>query len=328
MNSAKPSDDKSAALRRLIEAGARVRPLSDRDRRLLLARMKQRVDTGTRRRENGLVPLAVISSLLAAWLLHASIVGETPPRWAETPSGALRPPPSATHSILLGGRGEIALDQGAVARFWPSVQGATFGPQAVELRSGRLTADVGTRGPDEPLSIVTPQVVVIVVGTRFSVAVVDGVTTVHVEHGRVRVEHAGRAAFVDAGETLQSDDARLTAPESADQTPLGPKSKCCRAGRVQQATRGNGLAAENALLSRALLERDERGDGEGALARLREYERRFPDGALRREVALTMATTLVGQGRRGDACAYAERYRARFPTDSPTLARLLLVCGR
>ena len=246
-------------------------------------------------------------------------------------------------SISLGGRGEITLERDTVARLATPGAAAGVGPRIVELQRGRLLADVATRAADEPLSIITPHVVVLVVGTRFTVAVDSDATDVTVEHGRVRVERDGRSVFVGAGESLRSDDRRFTPPVAAPArtaavrpSSRGGKVRSCtaaasssdRASCLRRVARGTDLAAENALVALALLERTQHADRAAALARLEEYERRFPGGTLTREVALLTVRTLVESGAQREACAYAERYAARLPEDHVTLARLHASCTR
>jgi hypothetical protein len=168
------------------------------------------------------------------------------------------------------------------------------------------------------------------------VAVDAATTTVAVQHGRVRVERAGRAIFVDGGQSIRSDDARFesAAPARVKREPVrrercGPQSSSAEYGScLRRLSSGSGLNAENALLSLALLERDQRADGDAALAWLEEYERRFPRGVLTREVALAMVRTLRATARQERACAYADGYTLRFPDDPSTAARLRADCER
>jgi hypothetical protein len=72
------------------------------------------------------------------------------------------------------------------------------------------------------------------------------------------------------------------------------------------------LAAEQALLdpARAALAQ---GDGAGALARLAQHERRFPNGALAQEREAMTIRALVLAGDRDAARARAESFRSRYP---------------
>jgi hypothetical protein len=199
-------------------------------------------------------------------------------------------------------------------------------PLRIRLERGRVLAQVAPRAPDEPFAIATPHLDVVVVGTRFSVAVDPTITTVAVEHGRVRVEKAGRSLLLAAGQTLRSDDARLSrTPRSAR-----PGEPACRRADDPQQRRqclarsaaGDGLGAQNALLSLGLLERDELGDRGAALAHFREYQRRHPRGVLAPEVALALVQTLMLERQPAQARAAAEDYSRRFPDDALTAQRL------
>ena len=234
--------------------------------------------------------------------------------------------------MSIGGRGELEVASDAKLVVPSEAELAAHHPLRIRLERGRVEARVEPRAPDEPFAIATPHLEVVVVGTRFSVAVEAAVTTVTVEHGRVRVEKAGRSVLLDAGQTLRSDDARLDpAPLSASPS----KARCGSAGDpplrracLARAAGGSGLEAQNALLSLGLLER-ELGDRPAALARFREYQRRHPRGVLAPEVALALVQTLMREGQPAEARAAAEDYARRFPGDTATAQRLrALAAGR
>jgi hypothetical protein len=254
----------------------------------------------------------------------ATASGAAPP-----PSGASSPADGAqpqVRRLSLGARGELELDADAQVAVPSADELGAHQPLRIRLERGRVLASVAPRAPDAPFSIATPHLQVIVVGTRFSVTVDPAATTVAVEHGRVRVERAGRSLLLDAGQTLRSDDARLNpAPKS-----LRPSQPACSAADppwrrracLTEAAAGRGLGAQNALLSLGLLERDELGDRAAALARFREYERRHPRGVLVPEVALALVQTLMLEGQPALARAAVEDYARRFPDDAVTARRL------
>jgi hypothetical protein len=72
------------------------------------------------------------------------------------------------------------------------------------------------------------------------------------------------------------------------------------------------LSAEQALLDPARVALA-RGDGAGALARLAQHERRFPNGALSQEREAMVIRALVLTGDRDRARAHAESFRSRYP---------------
>jgi hypothetical protein len=176
--------------------------------------------------------------------------------------------------------------------------------------------------------VVTPELSVAVVGTRFSVSTSQGISEVAVEEGKVRVEKDQRIVFLTAGESIQSDDPRLTDAQAGLAFPCqGEPHVAARRACLVQESRGHGIAAENALLALGLLERNEGGNRRRALASFREYQRRFPTGILAPEVALAITSTLTLDGDLGKACAEADAFLRRFPQDRGTYDRLRLICS-
>lgn len=85
------------------------------------------------------------------------------------------------------------------------------------------------------------------------------------------------------------------------------------------------LRAESALIAaahRALL----RGDAAEALARIAEYDARFPRGTLREERDLERVLALCAAGRGAESRAAARRFLRAFP-DSPSAARASSACA-
>jgi hypothetical protein len=84
------------------------------------------------------------------------------------------------------------------------------------------------------------------------------------------------------------------------------------------------LRAESELIAaahRALL----RGDAADALARIAEYDARFPRGTLREERDLERVLALCAAGRRDESRAAARRFLRSFP-DSPSAGRAASAC--
>lgn len=95
---------------------------------------------------------------------------------------------------------------------------------------------------------------------------------------------------------------------------------------ARDSTGREGLAAEVALLARAN-GAVSRGDPNGALELLRQYDRRFPSGRLQAERAAAGVLALCGAGRSTQAQAAAERFQKRWPR-SPLAARVASTCAR
>jgi hypothetical protein len=228
------------------------------------------------------------------------------------------------------------------------------------LDEGRLEARVG----EPAVEFRAPSIVVVGQRTSFAMSVERAETTVTVYEGELRVIGPGGGALtVAAGETLRSDDARLSstrapsppvertigapevrrAPRAAktnvavpapaavelapSRAPASARSEridaCARlAGDARRAclaalADGQDLAAETALYA---LARDARA-GE-AIARLREYGRRFPRGVFAPEAALLLVDALDRAGAHDEATAAARSFVERFP-DDPRAARVL-----
>jgi TolA-binding protein len=214
----------------------------------------------------------------------------------------------------------------------------------VFLLSGELVAQVAPRPPSHPFVVVTPQLRVVVVGTRFRVVVGEGITRVSVQEGRVRLESAaGKELLLERGDAARSDEEPRFLPTPAQVAPpaelLALDSRPPAAGvgecALEQAvpTRracyekvagGEGLAAQNAVYALALLARDEEHHGARAIRHFREYERRFEQGLLAPEVAVSLMRELLQQQRFAEALQAADRLRRRFPSD-PRAAEAALV---
>jgi hypothetical protein len=324
MRAPTPLRELGGELGRLTARASEVRRLGTRERAELWRGLRARVEPRRSLLVLGLAALAagaVVAILLA--INHRAPAGGVVMAPAPAAPVAAAPaglPPQA-RSIHLGGRGDLYLWPEAEVTLPPGRDAARRGAYDVRLERGRIAAVVGPRAPDEPLAVVTPHLRVVVVGTRFSVALEGDVTAVAVEEGKVRVQRGEQTVLLLAGDSIRSDDPRLGAPAP------------CAGGVVERracllrAAAGEGLAAENALLALALLERDEAGDRATALARLREHQRRFPRGVLAPEVALSLARTLLVDGRRAEACAEAHAFTRAFPRDGATQRRLDAFCA-
>lgn len=311
-------DEPSDFMRQLTERGSRVRPLDDATRSALLAQFRQRTSqrVGSTRR-SGLV-LGVALTSLAALVAVVVLRRTDEPRPApvasatEASQAADRTVEAVSpRQISFGSRGEIDLSADAIARIPTNVAAAGgSGPLEVSLERGRLTASVAPRRRDEPLSIVTPHLTVVVIGTRFTVSVASGLTTVSVAHGRVRIDRGQQSVFVDGGQSLRSDDLRLAtaAPLGAAAAPTPCTNVPRRTHCLRKVARGSDLSAQNALFALALHARDVERDPDAALSFLRSYVRRFADGVLSEDAVLLAARILHERGRSDESCAYLRRH--------------------
>ncbi|HEY3446123.1 MAG TPA: FecR family protein, partial [Myxococcales bacterium] len=186
------SDPQSQAGRLLAEASTLV-DWTPAERQRFIARLR----SADRRGRPRLSLLAWSAAAFAAGLLIAVLV----PFPRGSPDGWKR-----VEGLEVG---DIEVDPFSVVRI-PSEATQPNMERQVYLDSGRLRARVDPQPPSRPFAVITPQLRVIVVGTRFSVSVEPDSTEVAVEEGIVRVEgRSGRSLLLRAGERAESDDARL-----------------------------------------------------------------------------------------------------------------------
>jgi hypothetical protein len=348
MRTSTPERHVPADLLRLIAEGSVVRSMTDEQEADLWRRLARRADMLQRSRMRHALIVAAATAAVTAVLFFV-LRAERVPLGQGTGVGLYAGPtagPSAhatalagaaaadaelssqLRTVYLGSRGNLSLWPNARVTLPPGADANHHGAYRVLLEGGRLAATVGPRGPDEPLTVVTPELSVAVVGTRFSVTTSQGISEVAVEEGKVRVEKSQRSVFLTAGDSIRSDDPRLADAQASLAFPcLGEANVAARRACLGQESQGRGIAAENALLALGLLERNEGGNRRGALASFREYQRRFPTGILAPEVALAITSTLALDGDLGKACAEADAFLRRFPHDRGTYDRLRQICS-
>lgn len=253
-----------------------------------------------------------------------------------------------TGPVQLIGEARVTLSSGASARAWAGERNVT-----VELSAGEIELVVEKRKQPEgrAFDVVSAPYRFSVLGTRFRVArVADGVT-LSVSEGRVAVRLATQLVAVvseggrwtspaqaaartlepglTAGAAQAGPAASAWLPPTAFQRPLSwtrsqaaSASVCAaQAGRDVRAridcyvveARGSGLGAEVALYEIARLRQDALSDTAGALGALREHRSRFPTGALRTEVDLSIAELLPRLGRYREALDQATALLGAYP---------------
>lgn len=324
----------SPELRHLVDQGGELRPVTPGRQDELWWSLIDRAQTRPRARR-----IIACMALAGAAGLVALVVGGGRPASRSTPTAAATRPASTSDStaaplqvpplartVHLGKRVALGLWPDAQVTLPPSTNPDQRGPYHVRLDQGQMVASVAPRQADEPLTVLTPQLSVFVVGTRFSVEVDQDVTSVAVEEGRVRVERAQRVLYLSAGDSVRSDDPRLRGETAA--VPCAGEPVAGRRACLAREAAGQGLAAENALFTLGVFER-EKSDGRAhAIAHFRDYQRRFPSGVLAPEVALALADLLVADGHREQACKEIAAFARRFPRDRATLDRLRRICER
>lgn len=136
-----------------------------------------------------------------------------PPIWRGAEEGDLLAPGDAVRTGR-GGRAEVQLRTGSVRVFensllrLPADAPAAGQSERVRLKRGTSIFDVLRRSAEDLFEVETPEVAVMVKGTRFTVSVADGLTNVAVYRGLVGVRHLAetleaevlvRAGFALAG---------------------------------------------------------------------------------------------------------------------------------
>jgi len=236
---------------------------------------------------------------------------------------------------LLGSGAEVDIDPESKVRFRADHVLAGAAPsappnrgEAVVLGAGRVTVRVPKLGPARTFAVETPEALVVVHGTIFSVQRtaprpdVTARTTVDVEEGTVAVRHRGREVVLRGGDRWSSEVSDLDpGPSTADPGPSRPK-----AGPVQRVGKGStkgsaelpppgkdsSLAAENRLLQTAMAARQQ-GDARRAVQLAGELVTRFPGSPLVEEARVERMRALVNVGGAIAAASDARSYLADYP---------------
>ncbi len=209
--------------------------------------------------------------------------------------------------------------------------------ERVELERGSIGVKVPKLGAGQQFRVSTPDTLVIVHGTEFSVTVRADEqgranTIVEVKSGRVEVRKKQAVEFLNAGSAWSSRVGAVDAPKEAHEGSQDPPAldssepaKPEKEGRVRQRggeqqartqpdaagkpeTRPTGaLSHANALLSSAL-EAGRLGRDELALSRLNELLRRYPDSPVADSARVERFRVLKRLGRDHEAARAAEGY--------------------
>lgn len=161
--------------------------------------------------------------------------------------------------------------------------------QAYKLRAGRVDVSVPhVPGESRRVEVVTPDTVVKVRGTVFSVEVNtnDGISTTRVEvtRGSVGVEHSGKLQIVNAGESWASGASTGANPAHAlsqeDNAPTSTQEELVESNSVgRPAAERSSLKDQNQLFSRAL-QAQRRGNHRLAVQLYSSLLKRYPDSPL------------------------------------------------
>ena len=216
---------------------------------------------------------------------------------------------SAHLRTALGAR--ILVGESSELRLAGSEQSGTV--ERVELALGSIDVTVPKLGPKRQFRVSTPDTLVIVHGTEFSVVVRPGAhgstnTVVKVRSGRVEVRKKQAIEFLGAGKSWSSEAA--AASEGSVVPPAPPRTTpapAAAAANDQPVGASGNLARANALLTSAL-DAARGGNDELALARLDELLRRYPTSPVADNARVERFRALQRLGRKREAARAAAGY--------------------
>jgi hypothetical protein len=253
-------------------------------------------------------------ALLAVWIdlpnLHRS--ADAPAVTAE-PASQMEPTALPIGGSRLPDGSRAVVDAESIA----IVTAITERETRVELRQGSVGIEAVRQEPDRQFVVVAVGHEFRVVGTRFTVTAGAAGPRLEVAEGIVEVwRQKQRLARVRAGsvwpETGLPDSAASTVPSAPPSETTPDCLQLTRSGKTSEVEAclkrrvASGAAdAELALYELARLRQNVHGDSSGAIATLRSYQRRFPSGALRSEVQLTLIELLNASGRAAEAAREA-----------------------
>lgn len=208
------------------------------------------------------------------------------------------------------------------------------GNEAIVLGAGRVTVRVPKLGPARTLAVETPEAVVVVHGTVFSVertaiSASTARTVIDVTSGRVAVRGRGGEVLLSAGDHWSSESSAPTIdPFPTFEPPTGASAaepdKPKAHPSVQRGAGGSSkgsaevspeksssLAAENRLLQAAMAARQQ-GDARRAVQLAGELIARFPTSPLVEEARVERMRALFGSGAAA-AAADARAYLSDYP---------------
>jgi hypothetical protein len=213
----------------------------------------------------------------------------------------------------------VALIIGPETRFeWADVPTPSNPREELVLELGLVRAEVPKLPEGHVFAVRTPDALVTVHGTSFSVEVTKvgpsapPTTTVLVTHGVVSVQHGDREALLYAGMEWSSSGDGL----SALPAPPGSKAGAVAAPRLAVAAPeptggGTRLGEQNVLFAEAKRART-RGDQIGAVRILNDLIRRYPASPLSQDAHVETFRALAQMGDRAGAAHEAARYLALY----------------
>jgi ferric-dicitrate binding protein FerR (iron transport regulator) len=242
--------------------------------------------------------------------------------------------------LTLSDGAEVELSEKTRVRL--NEQKVQLGFEALELSSGRVSLKVPRLQPGHRLSVITPDAIVTVHGTRFSVDVqrksdARVITRVEVEDGRVEVVSGARHMLLGRGESWSSDSNSEHKAPAADAhseraaipavPPAEAAAKTARGRRARSAIAPSEaarpapdasqpestLAQENQLFE-AALRRAHAGQPERALGEIDAFLVAYPESPLSENARVARFRLLQTLGRKALAAQAARRYLSDYPS--------------
>jgi len=236
--------------------------------------------------------------------------------------------PNAEIATLAGSSAKLETDSGvrmalgSESRLQIAGQADGEGVERVDLNAGSVDVRVPKLGPKRQFRVVTPDAVVIVHGTEFTVVVskqAEGAprTEVVVKSGRVEVRRKSEVVFLSGGKAWSSEGERRAeraVPEKQSPTRGAAPPEDDEEQTAQNLSRGvprgakpSRLARANALLARARAAAA-KGDDRTALRHLDELLKRFGDSPVAASARVERFRALKRLGRDTEAASAADEY--------------------
>jgi TolA-binding protein len=228
---------------------------------------------------------------------------------------------ASAHAVLASGA-VVTVQASSSVRFQAHRKG-TDGTEDLALEKGTILLKVPKLGSHRHLSIHTPDAVVTVRGTEFSVTVRErdghAITDVKVVEGSVWVESKGREVTLEKGSDWSSE-AEPSASRAENESPVAPEPPGISVPATPVAHGSNAnrdeptstLGAENDQYQRGV-SAARLGDDRKAVGAFDTFLQRYPSSPLAQSAEVERFRALKRLGRVDDAARRAKQYLTAFP---------------
>jgi len=207
---------------------------------------------------------------------------------------------------------------------------ASAGDERIRLTQGRVDVEVSKRAPGHTFSVSTPDALVVVHGTRFTVEVSRAkpgmvpVTSVRVTEGKVSVRNSRGAAMLEAGSSWRSatpDDVKTARAEPADDSHARQANAVPAASSTVRdddvwadsgPPRPTSLTEENRIYQ-AAMQAKQLGRDAAMVRYLDRLLARYPKSPLAPDARVARFRALQRLGRAEEAARSARKYLAEHP---------------